>query len=151
MIIHRGIASNEILSKFKNILGRTLMNNASNTCNIEQHISVASVFWPEIVDEDGCIFISEFYNGNIDSFRERYGNNRKDIEMFVNSWSLSDFFLMSWNNSINDDDILNEFGKILCFFWKLRIKELYPERNVIVELGDSVLGERGLTITMYQA
>jgi len=127
------------------------MNNASNTCNIEQHISVASVLWPEIVEERGYIFISEFYNGNIDSLEQRYGNDRKQVELFVNSWSLSDFFLMSSDNSLNNDDIVKEFGKILLHFWKMRVKELFPDRGVIVELGEGLMGERGLTITLYQA
>jgi hypothetical protein len=150
MKIHSGVVSEQILNKFHNILGKSLMNNASNTCDIEQHISVASVLWPEIVEDEGHIFISEFYQGNLKSLQEQFNNDRRKIETWVNSWSISDFFLMSSNESMLDDEIVDEFAKILKFFWTLRVKELFPEREIIVELGIEIMGELGLTITVYQ-
>ncbi|MEK4978176.1 hypothetical protein [Bacillus sp. FSL K6-6540] len=151
MEVHKSISNNEILKEFKNIMGVSLMNNAANTCNIEQHISVASVLWPEIVEVNDYIFISEFYNNNIENLEVQFNKNRKQIEQFVNSWSLYDFFFLSVNESINNEKILMEFGNILKFFWELRLKELYKEREVVVEIGNNIMGENGMTITMYQA
>lgn len=151
MEVHKSISNNEILKEFKNIMGVSLMNNAANTCNIEQHISVASVLWPEIVEVNDYIFISEFYNNNIENLEVQFNKNRKQIEQFVNSWSLYDFFFLSDNESINNEKILMEFGNILKFFWELRLKELYKEREVVVEIGNNIMGENGMTITMYQA
>ncbi|RKP55572.1 hypothetical protein D7Z26_10340 [Cohnella endophytica] len=151
MIFHSSIANNQILNKFNNIMGITLMNNASNTCTIEQHISVASVLWPEIIEDEDCIFVSQFYNGNISGLRQQFNNDRRKVEMFVNSWSIGDFFLMSSDISVQNEEIIDEFAKILQFFWNLRVKELFPDREIIVELGIEIMGELGLTITMYQA
>ncbi|ETT62523.1 hypothetical protein MHI43_13100 [Paenibacillus sp. FSL H8-0457] len=151
MEVHKSISNNEILKEFKNIMGVSLMNNAANTCNIEQHISVASVLWPEIVEVNDYIFISEFYNNNIENLEVQFNKNRKQIEQFVNSWSLYDFFFLSVNESINNEKILMEFGNILKFFWELRLKELYKEREVVVEIGNNIMGENGMTITLYQA
>ncbi|CAM3137390.1 hypothetical protein PASE110613_17790 [Paenibacillus sediminis] len=151
MMIHRGIVNETVLNRFHNIMGNSLMNNAANTCNIEQHLSVASVLWPEIIEIDGFIFISEFYQGNLNSLNEQFKNDRRQIELFVNSWSIGDFFLIPNSNSIHDDEAVYEFANVLKFFWELRIKDLFLDRKINIELGMGIMGEHGLTITMYQA
>ncbi|MCL1809780.1 MAG: hypothetical protein FWG42_08495 [Clostridiales bacterium] len=113
------------------------MNHAFNTCGIESFIAVASVFCPEIVEVNEYIFISEFYNGGVEILEEQYGKDRKKIEQWVNSWSLADFFLQARDESVHVDDIIVEYGKAIQYFWSLRLKELFPDRNIIVELGDT--------------
>lgn len=144
------LVNKDLLSRFTNIQGSTLMNNAFNTCTIENHLSVASVLFPEIVEVDGCIFISEFYNGNYDSLKKQFNGERKEIEKFVNSWSIGDFFLLARDESLNDDTIFDEFSNLLKYCWSKWLKQHFPEKNIIVELGDSIAGESGLTITVYQ-
>lgn len=150
MEVFKSIANDGILGHYKQIRGRSLMNHASNTCGIEETIAVASLYCPEIVEVNGCIFISEFYNGNIDRLEKLYGGDRLEIEMFVNSWSLSGFFLLANDESAWNDEIVEEFGKILKYFWDRRLKELFPQREIVVELGYEIMGEIGLTITVYQ-
>jgi len=150
MKVYKSIADNEIMKYFKTTMGRSLMNHASNTCGIEETLAVASVLCPEVVEVNGCVLISEFYNGNIDSLEEQYKHKKKDIEMFVNSWSLADFFLQASDESVYKDEIIEEFGKVLQYFWSARMKELFPDKKIVVELGDAIMGERGLTITVYQ-
>jgi hypothetical protein len=150
MEIYESIVFNDILKKFKSQCGSTLMNHSFNTCGIEQSISIASVFWPRIVEENGHIFISEFYNNNLDELKLKYNNDRKLIETAVNSWSLADFFLEASDESVHNDFLIEEFGRILSFFWNMRFKELFPNKNIIVETGLEIMGERGLTITVYQ-
>jgi hypothetical protein len=70
--------------------------------------------------------------------------------MFVNSWSLADFFLQASDESVHKDEIIEEFGKVIQYFWRIRMKELFPEKKIVVELGDAIMGERGLTVTVYQ-
>lgn len=36
------------------------------------------------------------------------------------------------------------------YFWDKRLKELFPDKKIIVEIGDRIMGERGLTVTVYQ-
>ena len=132
-------------------MGVTLMNNAANTCNVEQYISVASVLWPEIVEVNDYIFFSEFYNNNIQNLEVQFNKDRKQIEQFVNSWSIYDFFFLADNESVNNEKILMEFGNILKFFWELRLKEVFKDKEIIVEISNSIMGENGMTITMYQA
>ena len=40
-----------------------------------------------------------------------------------------------------------EFGED---FWKNRVKELFPQKEIIVELRNDLMGEFGLCITMYE-
>jgi len=49
----------------------------------------------------------------------RYHNNKKDIEMSVNSWSIGDFFIGDIE-LMDNENVLREFGKALVYFWKKR-------------------------------
>ena len=117
---------------------------------IENTIAVSGLLCPEIVVEKDCIFISEFYKGHkIENLEKQYNYNRKNMEMFINSWSLSEFFFSEYG-AFYDDAIAEEFGKILQYFWDRRLRELFPNKNIIVDLGYELMGEDGLTITLYQ-
>lgn len=150
MKLYKSIVDNEIMKHFKTTMGRSLMNHASNTCGIEETLAVASVLCPEVIEVNDCVFIAEFYNGNIDNLEEQFEFNKKKIEMFVNSWSLADFFLQANDESVHKDEIIEEFGKVVQYFWRIRMKELFPDKKIAVELGDEIMGERGLTVTVYQ-
>lgn len=69
--------------------------------------------------------------------------------MFVNSWSLQDLLKNSeeLDYSIN---YIDEFAKAIKYFWQTRVDMLFPDRNVVVEIGDGLMGEEGLSVTMYQ-
>lgn len=150
MEIYSSIVDNSIIESFKNLRGSTLINNTANSCGIEEVISVANLLCPEIIEVKGYIFISEFYNGNIDSLEKQFNCDRKKIEMFVNSWSLADFFLQASNESVHVDKIIQEFGKVIQYFWQRRLKEIFPAKKVTVEIDDEIMGENGLTVTVYQ-
>jgi hypothetical protein len=102
------------------------MNHAFNTCGLEQQLTVASVLCPEIIEVNGYILISQFYNGNIEITESRFDYDRKKIEMFINSWSLGDFFLLVRDESVENNVLLEEFGKVIQYFWSMRLKEIIP-------------------------
>ena len=143
------IVNNDIMKYFVGVKGKTLMNHAANSCNVENALAVASVFCPEILEVKDYVFISEFYNYNIDSLEETFSYDRKKIEMFVNSWSLADFFLQG-DDTFRIDDVIDDFGRVVKYFWEIRFKQLFPNKNIIVETGFEIMGEQGLTITVYQ-
>ena len=125
------------------------MNLAHNTCNIENALAITSLLWPEIVEVKEYIFVAEFYNGGVEELEKQFNNDKRKIEMFVNSWSLSDLLLE--DNSLHKDPLIEAFGETIRFFWEMRFRSLFPSRNIIVEIGDEIMGERGLTVTVYQA
>ena len=46
--------------------------------------------------------------------------------------------------------MLYEFAKAIQYFWQKRFDELFPDKNVVVEIGDDIMGEEGVTVTVYQ-
>jgi hypothetical protein len=152
MKIHKSIVSGNIINHFKEPLTDDIHIHSINTCSIEKYISAANLLCPEVIEIKGYIFISEFWKGNaadIPSLEKRFNYNRKEIEMYVNSWSLVDLLFSKEDESVTGE-LINEFGKILLYFWELRFNVLFPEKKIKVELGEGIMGENGLTITVYQ-
>lgn len=148
--VYESIVSEDILNEFPNRMGQSLMNHAFNTCHIEDYLSVVSVLAPRLVEVNGCIFIEEFYNGDYESLEQQFSGDKKKIEQFVNTWSLGEFFLLSRDESVDNDAIFDEFCMVVQHFWTRRVKDLFPERNIAVEIGWELVGESGMAITMYQ-
>jgi hypothetical protein len=151
MQIYNTIANDKIIAQLSDQRGLTLFNLFQNTCNIEQALACSSLFWPEVIEVEGYYFIREFSQGlDIDKLKKRFKNDKREIERRVNVWSVSDLFLMSWTDSIQNDEIFDEFCKVLKFFWELRFKNLFPDKLFTVELGYHLYGENGMAITVYQ-
>ena len=80
--------------------------------------------------------------------------NTKDIEMFVNSWSLQS--LVKECDVINSSgDYIEEFAKAIQSFFaspenSSSVNSLFPSRDIVVEIGEEIMGEEGLTVTLYQ-
>ena len=154
--VYRSIINKNIKKEFKDSNCCTsLMNYGTRQCKIDGLIAAAYLFCPEIIEIEGHIFIKEFCNfkeGEEIEFLndlKRYYNNKKDIEMSVNSWSIGEFFLGDIE-LMDNENVLTEFGKALIYFWKRRTEELFPHRNIIVEMGMELFGEFGLSITLYE-
>jgi len=149
MNVFKSVADEKILSDFSEIRGRTLMNHTANSYNIEMALGFANLFCPEVIEIDGCIFISEFYNGDIENLKNEH-KSVKEIEMFVNSWSLTSLVkdCDELDYSVN---YIDEFAKAIKYFWQMRFNSLFPDRNVVVEIGYGIMGEEGLTVTVYQS
>lgn len=150
MRIYESIVSEELLAEFAIPMGKTMMNHAFNACGIESYLAIAAVLFPSIVEVNGCYFISEFYNGNIETLEQEFNYDKEKIEKHVNSWSLVDFFLLSRDESLDNDKLFSEFCKIISFFWELRFKELFPNYKFNVEIIENYMGESDKVITVYR-
>jgi len=122
-------------------------------------LAAAALFCPDIICIKDYIFIKMFLNNSddekeliktIEQLEERYHYCKKDIEMAINSWSLGDFFLIDNPRLPCSDEVVHILGETLCYFWKMRVQQLFPERKVVVEMGYELMGELGLCITMYE-
>ena len=154
--VYRSIIDKNIKKEFKDSnCYLSLMDYGTRQCKIDGLIAAAYLFCPEIIEIEGHIFIKEFCTYEegeeiefLNELKEQY-INKKDIEMSVNTYTLCDFFLGD-NEQINGENIFKEFGNALVYFWKKRVDELFPERNVVVEMGMKLFGEFGLCITLYE-
>lgn len=122
-------------------------------------LAAAALFCPDIISVNDYIFIKMFFEKSddeneimqtVEQLEERYNYCKKDIEMAINSWSLGDFFLEENTLLPASEEIMYMLGEALCYFWKMRVLQLFPERNIVVELGYELMGELGLCITMYE-
>lgn len=76
---------------------------------------------------------------------------KKAIEMSVNTWSIGDFFIGDTSELMDNEKVIQQLGKAIVYFWKCRVKELFPEKEIIVEMENDLMGEMGLCVTMYEA
>lgn len=134
-----------------------LLQYASGKSGIDGIILAAYLFCPDIIEVNGYIFLKEFWKCDeekslemIKILEEQYSYDKKQIEMSVNSWSLGDFFIGCNSKLLDNEKVIRQFGETLVYFWKQRMVELFPERNIIVELGNELMGEYGLCITIYE-
>jgi len=155
--LYQSIVNEQIFNEFKEQRGITLFNHSANSNYIEDFISVAYVLCPNIIEVNGYVFIADFYEAQGDKaidkllkLESQFNSNKKHIEQWVNSWSFGDFFLGKDCESMDNDKILKQFGDILVYNWMRRAKELFPNRNIIVEYSEGLMGELGLSITLYE-
>lgn len=122
-------------------------------------LAAAAFFCPDIICVKDYVFIKMFFENSddekelietIEKLEERYNYCKKDIEMAMNSWSLGDFFLEDNTSLSCSDEVIHTLGEVLCYFWQMRVQQLFPERKIVVELGYELMGELGLCITMYE-
>lgn len=157
---YKSIVDKKIIKKFdKNNLGVNfdLLQYSTWKCGIDGIISTAYLLCPNFVQIKDYIFIEDFLNANEEDFFEsieiiekQYKYDKKMVEMSVNSWSLGDLFLGNDDELLDDEKVLEQFGEILVYFWKHRVQELFPEKHFRVELGYEIMGEYGLSITLYE-
>ena len=159
--VYKSFIDEKIFNEFKSQRGDSLFNHSANSNYIDDFISVAYVLCPDIIDVNDYIFIADFFKScgepeenelsKLRSLEKQHNNDKKKVEQWVNSWGFGSFFIGKDCESMDNEKILLQFGEILVYYWSKRVKELFPERNIIVEYGEKIMGEEGLTITLYEA
>lgn len=156
--IYKSIVDNKIIQEIREASWCSdLFQYAIDKCKIDGMIAAAYMLCPNIIQVKDYIFIEKFWNHNttesmeyIKKLEKQYDFDKKMIEMSVNSWSIGDLFIGDINEMMNNDNVLIQFGDTLVYFWKMRVRELFPNRNIVVETGHNLVGEFGLCITMYE-
>ena len=136
----------------------SLLYYATQKCAMDGLIAAAHFFTPEIVSCKGYIFIKEFLNCDsdeeiiktVEDLEKQYNYDRKMIEMSVNSWGVGDFLLGHSEDIYDNEEVIYQFAECMAYFWKKRIDEVLPENKVVVEIGEKIMGEYGISITFYQ-
>ena len=155
--LYKSVVDDSIFYEFKEQRGINLFNHSANSNYIEDFISVAYVLCPNIIEVNGYVFIADFFDAQGDKATDKllklesqFNFDKKNIEQWVNSWSFGDFFLGKDCESMDNEKILKQFGDIIVYNWTRRSKELFPNRNIVVEYGEGLMGELGLSITLYE-
>ncbi len=156
--VFESVVNDAIVNKMEDAQWCTdLVQYAAYKCKIDGLIASAYLFCPQIIQIKDYIFIKQFWNHSVEDsmdyisvLEKQYHYDKKAIEMSVNTWSLGDFFVGDSGKLMDDDEIVFQFGNAIVYFWKNRVKNLFPDRKIIVELGDSLMGELGICVTMYE-
>ena len=156
--IFESVIDSDIINKIEEANWCTdLIQYATYKCKIDGLIASAYLFCPQFIQIKDYIFIKQFWNCNIeesinciDRLERQYHNDKKAIEMSVNTWSIGDFFVGDSGELMDNDDIVIQFGKVIVYFWENRVKDLFPDRKIVVKLGNDLMGELGLCVTMYE-
>ncbi|WP_192604384.1 hypothetical protein [Bacillus sp. OAE603] len=153
----KGFVDNQIFQEFDEQKGISLFNHSANCCSIDDFLSIAYTLCPDIVEINGYIFISELFDAEgeeafekVKRLEKQFNGEKPKIEQWVNSRSIGDFFIGSYTKSMENHKIIDEFAKVLVSYWTRRVRELFPNRNFVVETGHEMMGELGLTLTMYE-
>ncbi|WP_126631192.1 hypothetical protein [Dictyobacter alpinus] len=156
MKIYESIVKESLLSDFPDKGSPTLANYATNFVGLPATLAVASVFWPRIVEVGDLIFLAEQYQPSKDEIgleryeQKRTQEERRSLERVMNASSLGQMFYAEKLEILENEQLLDAFGETLKFFWALRLKNLFPDKDFVVEIGDNIGGEEGRVITFYQ-
>ena len=156
--VFESVIEKEIVNKIKGAKWCTdLVQYATYKCKIDGLIASAYLFCPQIIQVKDYIFIKQFWNYSaeesmdyIDRLEKQYHNDKKAIEMSINTWSIGDFFVGDSGEFMDDEEIILQFGNAIVYFWENRVKDLFPNRKIIVKLDNDLMGEFGLCVTMYE-
>ena len=51
--------------------------------------------------------------------------------MSINTWSIGDFFIGDSSDLMDNEKVIQQFGDVIVYFWKNRVKELFPKKEII--------------------
>lgn len=131
---------------------KSFFNYVQNLVGLEGFISVCGVLAPDIIEEDGALFLKENYpvvaNNNLYNV---YRDDRKSIERYVNTLCLSDFYLLAADEASSDEELLLKFAEIIVMFWSMYFKKIFPTREFEFEISkNGLFDEYGVCITFSQ-
>ena len=162
MHVYEGAVPTKLVYQFPQLHGATPSNFPDftpvdymlNKCGLEDALAVASLLWPTVIEDDGCVFIAQSYKcPRMPELRDQFGADNRRIERFINAHSIGDYFFATraaGDPALAVDDLVVAFGEALQVMWQLRFLTLFPTRHFEVELADNLEGEDGLTITVYE-
>ncbi|MCR5081101.1 MAG: hypothetical protein K6B17_07145 [Treponema sp.] len=113
--------------------------------NSEQLLLANLLFFPKLVEEDGCFFIEE---SRQKKFLEQAKNSCKDkssLEKYINCIFLECMFICKTDK---DRKLIQHLAEHIKHSWDLWFKEKYPELNMVTEIYEDEFD--GWCITCYQ-
>ena len=130
---------------------------------IKDIITASYLFAPDFIQVNEYVFVADLFNRwgkkahtlteyieKVKHLESQFHGDSVKIEQAINSWSIVDFFCTQNANTPLTDKEIQTFCDILVYYWRFRVKELFPDKNIVVESGQEIMGELGLTITVYQ-
>ncbi len=117
--------------------------------NIEQAIAYGELFWPEVVEFDGCIFFAGFSEESYKRFMSQTGGERRAVEAVMNHRHILDFFSGLGQEPTRPQVVY--LGRLLREMWATKFQRDFPSKKIIVSFPeDDIEGLLDYEITVYQ-
>lgn len=91
-------------------------------------LAFASLFWPDLVEVDGSVFIAEQYDATVYAdWRTRLGDQPDAIERVMNHVHLSDLFHPASEDVPPEE--LDRLAGMMAETWRVALARQFPERD----------------------
>lgn len=95
--------------------------------NVEVAIAFTKLFWPDFVEHDGGVFLSEAFDIKIyEQWKAEFDRDIQSIEKVINHQHIDDILPGADNVSI---DNLIYLGEALAQMWESRLNSAFPNRK----------------------
>lgn len=94
--------------------------------DIETAVAFTALFWPELVEHDGGIFLREFFDPEVyEDWKRKLGSDTAAIERVMNHRHIAD--LLPGADGVGFKN-LQHLGEVLAATWRARLASAFPQR-----------------------
>ncbi len=107
-------------------------------CNFQMTVAYTTVFWPEFVVVDDCVFLEDYAREFYETMRNK-GTSRRDMEQMLNHQHIADIHSYGDPNATRERVVF--IGNILKEIYECKLGQTFPDRVFSVEFvasGDDV-------------
>ncbi len=100
--------------------------------NFEHAIGYVSIFWPEMYEYDGCVFVSSLpEEENYRAWLSQTEGEKRSVEAVLNHLHIIDLFQVGQLSPTEAQ--IKYVGSKLKEMWQAKAFQQFPEREIIVE------------------
>jgi len=109
----------------------------------------SKLFWPDLVEVEGCILLAEQYSAEeFQAWASQFQHDRDDIERMINHTHVYDLFA-GHGGTRTDERVWEYLGRALPACWRCALSTVYPSRAFAFDYG-SEPEDYGPTISFWQ-
>jgi hypothetical protein len=101
--------------------------------NLEYLVGYARILWPEFVEHDECVFMTEhFSEKNYQDFMRQTGQDKTAVETVMNHVHILDLFNDMYSEPKPTRELILYVGRLIKETWLAKLKRDFPNRKVTV-------------------
>lgn len=126
-----------------------VFNYISFNIHPEEVLILSSLFFPKLIEVEGCIFLDSKYDyENYLLWKKEFNNDRTAMEKMINHTHIYDIF-SNCTDKI-EDTIFEQVGQLLQSSWSNFFCKQFPEKTIIVEYSHTE-SDYGPILYVFQA
>lgn len=125
-----------------------------SSVSMDMIFAVSAIFCPTFCEIEDHVFLIDyaFRFSRVEDivFNSKYGSDKRTVEQYSNIICLSEFPNIVGYEAKVDDDFSPDLARVLEYFWSRRLKESFPDREFVFEIGKDMFDEDGWCLTFSQ-